>query len=211
MKVFQIKSKPHDNERLSQFLTEKFICIGWPGIGDLSQADKDEIRKRMANEFKVTGHQLGNWLGQVNCFVNTMKKGNIILLTENEWAHIGILGEYVYLNKYDNDQDGMCHRRNVEWINTVKISDLSTTIQKFLSNRNAVSKYPEPYEVSDLQKHIKNKVTKDISNTTAFNSTKIDELVEEAIKVIEEELKSIDPDRRLKAASILLCHKGNII
>lgn len=91
---------------------------------------------------------------QVDCFVNTMEKESIILITENDLAHIGIIEDYEYLPEYDNEQDAMCHRRSVEWVSTVKKSDLIIPIQNFLSNRDAaVSQYPEPYDVHECRKN----------------------------------------------------------
>ena len=61
-----MKTKPHNIHRFQQFIKENFVCIGWPGIGDLHGVNKDEIRNRISNEYGYTGHKLGNALGQVN-------------------------------------------------------------------------------------------------------------------------------------------------
>lgn len=123
------------------------MCIGWPGIGDLDQVDKDELRERLAETYKTSGHKLGNILilGQVNCFVNTIRNGDLILITDKSWAHIGILGDYDYKDKYDNDVDGMCHRRPVEWRAHVKIDDLGASIQQLLKNQNTICQFPAPF------------------------------------------------------------------
>ena len=116
MNIFQMKTKPHGVERLRQFVDEKFVCIGWPGIGNLQQVSKDEIRKRLEATYQSSGHKLGNMLGQVNCFVNAMQKGDLVLITEKDWVHIGIVGDYEYHQNYDNDVDGKCHMRSVQWL-----------------------------------------------------------------------------------------------
>jgi predicted Mrr-cat superfamily restriction endonuclease len=211
MNIFQMKTKPHDRERLSEFIKDNFVCIGWPGIGNLEKADIDEIRRRIADKYNVSGHQLGNWLGQVNCFVNTMKKDDVVLITEKDSAHIGILGDYEYLSQLDNDQDGACHRRSVKWVNTVKIAVLDPKIQRLLSNRNAVSQFSEAFTASGLQVYLdKNYIIADSNSISLANSEKVNELFQEALRVLEEELKSSDPDRKLKAASELLRLKNNL-
>lgn len=204
MNVFQMKTKPHDIEHIREFIDENFVCIGWPGIENLQQVNKDEIRDRLKKVYNVTGHRLGNMLGQVNCFVNTMRKGDIVLITERDWANIGVLGDYDYNLQYDNGQDGMCHRRNVEWITRIMIKDLDSSIRRLLSNRNIISQYPDTIEASGLKKYISSQ-----SPVSKINSSKLEDLFLNALEVLEEELKSSNPDRRLKAATELLRLKSN--
>lgn len=204
MNIFQLKTRPHGNDRVQEFIKENFVCIGWPGIDNLSNVSKDEIRDRLAQKYKLSGHSLGNQLGQVNCFVNTMKQGDIVLITEKDWTHIGIIGDYQYVQRYDNDSEGMCHRRPVEWKTTVKTDELETSIQRLLNNRNTICQFPDPFETAGLEKHL-NKLSP-ISQT---NTDKLNILFEEALNVLEVELKSQDPERRLKAATELLRLKNH--
>lgn len=204
MNVFQIKTKPHGNERIREFIDEEFICIGWPGLQNLDQVSKDEIRNRLGKVYNVSGHKLGNCLGQVNTFVNTMKKSDIVLITEKDWTYIGIIGAYEYHQQYDNDKDGMCHRRTVEWINRILTSELESSIQKLVSNRNTICEYPDNFEASGLEKYLKKQ-----STTDKKDSLRLDDLFHDALVILEEELKSSDPDRRLKAATELVRLKHN--
>lgn len=199
MNIFQIKTKPHGIERFNEFISENFICIGWPGIGNLQHENKDEIRTRLENRYNIIGHKLGNALGQVNTFVNTMKKDDVVLIGEREWAYIGIVGDYKYEQCFDNDIDGMCHRRTVEWINKILIKDLNSSIQKLLSNRNTICQYPETIKSSELDAYIKKQ-----SHVSVENSLRLEELFSNALDVLEAELKSEDPERRLKAATELI-------
>lgn len=204
MNIFQMKTKPHGIERLRQFIDEKFVCIGWPGIGNLQQASKDEIRKSLEAAYESSGHRLGNMLGQVNCFVNTMQKGDIVLITEKDWVHIGIVGDYEYHQNYDNDADGMCHVRSVQWIGREMINNCESSIQRLLSNRNTICQYPEPIELSGLQKYIDKQVPENKER-----ESKLEELFNTAIEILAEELNSSDPERRFKAAIELLRLKNN--
>jgi predicted Mrr-cat superfamily restriction endonuclease len=204
MDIFQIKTKPHGIERVREFIDEKYVCIGWPGIGNLEQANKDEIRCRIQSFYKISGHKLGNSLGQVNTFVNTMKKGDVVFITHKDRAHIGIVGDYKYQQQFDNDKDGMCHRRSVEWINNILICDLESSIQRLLSNRNTICQYPETIELSGLDKYLSKH-----SPASKETSSKLEDLFKSALMILEEELKSTDPDRRLKAASELIRLKNN--
>lgn len=204
MKIFQMKTKPHGTERFRKFIDEKFVCIGWPGIGDLTQVSKDEIRDRLEKTYHKTGHKLGNALGQVNTFVNTMNTGDVVIIAEKDWAYIGTVGNYTYMSQYDNDQDGMCHRRSVEWTDRIHSSNLESGIQRLINNRNTICEYPESIEKSGLDKVIVKKPV-----ISKENSTMLDNLFKDALKILEDELKSTDPDRRLKAATELLRLKNN--
>lgn len=204
MNIFQMKTKPHGIPRLRQFIDEKFVCIGWPGIDNLENVDKNEIKKRLAEEYGYTGHKLGNALGQVNTFINTMQKGDIIIITERDWAYIGTVGEYVYEQKYDNYQDGMCHRRSVEWSDKILINSLDSSLQRLLSNRNTICQYPESVEDSGIDNILGKQPLLNKENTA-----KLESLFEEALAILENELKSEDPERRIKAATELIRLKNN--
>ncbi len=206
MNIFQMKTKPHDIERFKQFLEENFICIGWPGIGNLQGVSKEEIRKRLAAEKKVSGHKLGNMLGQVNCFVNAMQKDDLVLITEKNWVHIGIVGDYEYCQKFDNALDGMCHRRSVRWIAREIINNCESSIQRLLSNRNTICQYANPVEQSGLGKYIDKQFP-----DTKERESKLEELFDIAIEILGEELKSSDSEHRVKAAIELLRLKKNLI
>lgn len=204
MNIFQMKTKPHGIERINEFLGENFICIGWPGIGNLEQEDKDQIRNRLERVYNISGHRLGNALGQVNTFVNTMKKDDVVLIVEKNWAHIGIVNNYNYVKHYDNDIEGMCHRRDVKWVNKILINDLNSSIQKLLSNRNTICQYPETIKASELDVFLKKGLS-----ISGENSAKLEALFCSALNILEEELKSEDSDRRLKAATELIRLKNN--
>lgn len=204
MNIFQMKTKPHGIERVREFIEGNFVCIGWPGIGNLEQTSKDEIRNRLEKTYGYTGHRLGNALGQVNTFVNTMRTGDAVIIVERDKAYIGTVGDYRYEVQYDNTQDAMCHRRSVEWTDRILITNLEGSIQRLISNRNTICQYPESIEESGLDKIL--------GKTPSFNkedSVKLDRLFCEALTVLEEELKSTDPDRRLKAAAELIRLKSN--
>lgn len=204
MNIFQMKTKPHGIERFRQFIDEGFVCIGWPGIGNLEQASIDEIRSRIKETYKYEGHKLGNALGQVNTFVNTMKTGDIVFIVENDYAHVGKVRGYTYEKQYDNNNDGMCHRRSVEWLDRILINELDIGIQKLISNRNTICKYPQSIEESQLSKLVGTQAP-----INRENLGKLEELFNNALTILEDELKSTDPERRLKAATELIRLKRN--
>lgn len=199
MNIFQMKAKPHGHEKLEEFLSQDYICIGWPGIGNLSDVSKDEIRERLENKYQETGHKLGYSLGQVNGFVNTMEKNDVVLVKDKEMVHVGIVGEYEYKAEFDNDTDGVCHRRSVEWKEIVPFSKLNNDIQGFVNNRHTISQFPKPIESEDIEELLYKK-----ESITQNEKEKLDSLFNQALDILQDELKSEDPERRLKAASELI-------
>ena len=142
MNIFQIKTQPHGIERIDLFLTQDFVCIGYPGIGNLTNVDTDEIRDRLREQKKCNGSRLGNYLGVVNTFVNTMKKEDIVLISEGSWVHIGKLDDYQYESNFETE--GMCHRRCVNWLGKVKKDNLNEYVRELLRNRSIVTKFKHP-------------------------------------------------------------------
>lgn len=205
MNVFQIKTKPHGIERVDEFINESFCSIGWPGIENLNGVSKDEIRTRLEKSYGYSGHKLGNALGQINAFKNTIKPNDIVFIVEKDMAHIGILEDYYYVQKFDNSVDGNCHRRNVKWINKIPVRDLSIDIQKFLGNRNTICQYPKTLTDEELdlfltEKESNQEIKKELTMIENDRNQKFNNLFEMALSVLEEELESQDLERRLKAA-----------
>jgi hypothetical protein len=98
----------------------------------------------------------------------------------------------------------MCHRRSVEWIDRIHSTNLDSSIQRLINNRNTICEYPEPIEESGLDKLLGKRPA-----MSKENSIKLDQLFNDALKVLEEELKSTDPERRLRAAAELLKLKNS--
>ena len=204
MHIYQMKTKPNGIERVGDFLRDGFVCIGWAGLGDLTGATRSDIKERLASAYGLTGHRLGNALGQVNTFVNTMQEGDVVLVKEGERVHIGVVGPYSYDGRYDNESDAMCHRRHTQWLGFVKREELNASVQRILANMNVICQYPLPFEESGLGQYVgEYRPTPNLSRSTP-NQSRLDGLLEEALKVLEEELRSEDPDRRLRAATELL-------
>lgn len=205
MRIFRMRTIPHGIERFQMFMDESFVCIGWPGLGNLENTTKDELRNLIATAFKATGHKAGHTLGQVNAFVNTMQKGDIVIIANKGYAYFATVGDYEYEPKFDNDTDGMCHRRRVKWLGKLPQNELNASMQSLLRNRNTIAEYPNTFEESGLENLLRGLPL--INNQ---DGTKLDSLFEAALNILEEELKSEDPDRRLKAATELIRLKKGV-
>jgi predicted Mrr-cat superfamily restriction endonuclease len=208
--IFQLKSRPHGIERGKLFLDEGFVCIGWPGIGNLEGINREGIRERLEQAYGYTGQQLGAYTGAVNTFVNVIQERDIILVPVGVIVHIGIVGPYYYESAYDN-QEGMCHRRSVEWIATVAKSNLNHNVIEFVKNRGIITKFSGTFEEAELGVFLD--LESDESNPFVLSPAKESSLKSElfsediqnkAKEVIMSLLESKDPEMRFKAAAEIL-------
>lgn len=208
--VFQIKTKPEEIERIAEFLTPDensygFVAIGWPGIGNLSGCDREEIRLRLGREYNYSNtRKLGYDLGVVDAFVNVMNEDDIILVRDGETVWVGTLGTY----HFDPDMDhrgGMPHQRKVQWVTSVPRRDLDPKIQQFVANRNTLSQFPYSIEESGLDPLIVSGAgLSQVSGGWRSSGNFDAEVVERARGIVEEYLSSADPVLRFQAAKTIL-------
>ncbi|PET75427.1 hypothetical protein CN514_04135 [Bacillus sp. AFS001701] len=200
--IFQMKSKPHGTERFNEFVGTSengpsFVAIGWPEIGDLTSVSKDEIRERLEKKYNYQGQQLATYLGAVNAFVNTMKKDDLVLISNHlDQVFVFQVGNYQYIEELDNDVDGMCHQREAELLIILNKADLNSELQELLRNRGTITQFKYPYERSGLKKWLEDPDEKP--------DVYLNELVNKALGVLEKELLSEDSMTRVTAAAEIL-------
>lgn len=119
--VWMLRAKQHGNNRISEFLEDNIIAIGWPQIGNLSKLGKEEIRKEIiSNEYYRnkydTKRKLSMAVSQVQRFVIEMNIGDYVIVPDLEDIYIGIIAsDYMYVENLDNDIEGYPHQRKVEF------------------------------------------------------------------------------------------------
>jgi predicted Mrr-cat superfamily restriction endonuclease len=175
------------------------VAIGWPGIGDLTGVEKDEIRERLARVYKYEDQSLATNLGSVNAFVHTMQAGDIVLIAEGDYVHIGIVGDYEYDESLE--PEGMCHKRHCIWKSTVKKSDFNTEVQSLLRNRTSITKFPHPFSVAEIDRYLgENQVLFRVNHATTQQGTV--DLAGKALAVLQSYLD--DEEHNLTAAIEIL-------
>lgn len=199
MHIFQLKSKPHKIERLPLFLKQGFISVGYPGLGSLTDATVEQIEEKLAQAYpEFQGQSLAFHKGMVNAFVNTMQANDIVLIADGDDVHIGKIGQYHYDSDFDNDEEGMCHRRSVEWLSTVQRHYLNDKVQEFLKNRATITKFKYPIEDADLEPFLSG----DAKGLAHLQSKA--QVYEKAWDVLVKALESEDEKIRVRAAIAIL-------
>lgn len=197
MKLFQMKTEPLGVQRLQEFLQDNYVCIGYTGIGDLENIDKESMRRRLLQSGADEGLELEASLESLELFVHIMQDGDYVLITDEQWAYLGDLGDYFYDEASDNTGDGRCHRRGVTWLMSVPIAELNHTVREWMAEEGLVSQYPGPLPGvnPDLW----------IAGSSEAKAGKVDaETLAEALAVLKSALYSEDAERRERAAIAIL-------
>lgn len=203
MNIFQVKSKPGNVERITEFIRDKFVAIGWTETGSLKGADKETIRKKL-EEMGYKDQSLRTNLGTVNSFVNTMSAEDVVLVTEGDIVHIGILDDYDWEDKYTDIR--CAHMRPVVWKAKVKKSDLNSEVQALLRNGTSVTKFKHPFQVAELEKYLENNETAENREQSAAPvvNEQYNDIAEKTLKTLEGLLNSENEQIKLEAAKELL-------
>jgi predicted Mrr-cat superfamily restriction endonuclease len=204
MKLFQLKANPHEIDRMAEFLKDNFICIGWPGLGDLENVSKDELRDKLARVYKVVGQELEDRLEEISTFVHAMQDGDYVLVANDDSVHLGDLGDYYYVENSDTEEEGRCHRRGVTWLKSLPRAELNGVLQEFLSQQGAITKFEHSVSVEQLEYWLSN--AKEDSSATGDRIEVSTEMIEEALAILKLAMLSDDVERRERAAIAILGH-----
>lgn len=105
MSVWLVRGgKTGEHER--RFLDDGCIYLNWEELQeDLSHLTSwDLVKEALRKTFSDSGeHRLGNWTGQIDAFLNRMKKGDVVVTPlKQSWGAIAIgevVGEYQHIAK----------------------------------------------------------------------------------------------------------------
>lgn len=206
MMLFQMKTAPLGVERIAEFLEDNYVSVGYPGLGDLEGADRDEIRKRLIESGISQNAEIETALENLNTFIHEMQDGDYVVVADGEWAHLGDLGDYFYADRYDQAEDGRGHRRGVTWLKSLPYASLNPLVSRLLAEDAVISRYTGtlPSARLDLWLTGSNPDTADAAGRSWVNSRVDDGIIAEALAVLREALHSDNPERRERAAIAIL-------
>ncbi|MNB73423.1 hypothetical protein D3C75_200320 [compost metagenome] len=203
MKLFRITTLPMGVERIGEFLENNYICIGYPGTGDLEHAGPEEMLARLLKSGAYKGPELEEAVVNLNLFVHEMQDGDYVLIADGQWVHLGDLGDYFYDETGDTPEDGRCHRRGVTWLRSIPQSALNPEAAELLADESLISRYRGTLPAARLELWIEGKGLAD--SVADGKRNLVDEItVAKAVSVLKEALHSDDADRRERAAIAIL-------
>lgn len=157
-----IRPKPHGHNRLQDFLEKNIVGIGWPGIGKLSEIEsKSDIWKRLEKvgcTENRSNRAIAQDVGTIYRFTKEMKKDDYVLVPNGSEIYIGKVLEDnpIYIKELDNDIDGFCHQRKIEWFfNKKNINKKVMTSRLYDSFKGQSTLFSTWFE--DVEELIKNK------------------------------------------------------
>ncbi len=197
--LYQFTSKPNGTERITEFLEDNFISLGWPGIGNLEDVSREELKSRLASVCEYKGQQLVDEVNALSEFVHTMQDGDYVLVADNNKVHLGDVGDYYYVEPSDTPEEGMGHRRGVTWLASIPRVELNAAVQELLEHRDPIVRFNQPFSNSQLDRWISH--TKgDVLKTIQVDP----ETIGEALDILKQAMRSEDADRRERAAIAIL-------
>lgn len=200
MRIFMLRSKPHNVERIDIFLEKNLVAIGWSDTGDLTGASKEDIRNSLKS-LGYEGQSLLTNLGMVNSFINTMREGDLVLVREGEIVHVGKVGKYMWNDEYLDKH--MAHTRSTEWLAHVPFNELNAEIQSLLKNIRTICKFKGDLEQSGLGRYLADEGS--IIADLTINDKQRESLLANTFDVLKELMNSAEDETvRLEAAKELL-------
>ncbi len=129
-----VRPFPHGTKRLDEFKTQNIVAVGWPGIGDLTNKSRENIKKILSGEpYQLNGLELGNAYATIDIFVNRMQVGDFILTPDGDDIYFGeITSDYYMESSVNNDNTGYPHQRKVKWLNSTLRKSLSMPLRSSL-------------------------------------------------------------------------------
>lgn len=166
-KAWLVRPNPNNIPRITEFLKNNIVAVGWPGIGDLTSESRQQIKSILEGDpYNYKSLELGNAYATIDIIVNQISIGDIILVPNGDDIYFAeITSAYLYDPSKDNNPDGYPHQRRVKWLTgAIPRNNLPMQLRSSLRVHRATA---------DLSKH--NKLIEALSQ----GRTDVEEFVEE--------------------------------
>jgi len=233
MDLYQMKSNPLGHDRIEQFLRDNFVSIGFPGIGDLESLGRAALEERLRQAYPGQEQKLNEWVHELRAFVHEMQDGDHLLVAHEEIVYLGDVGDYYYVEAFDSETEGTCHRRGVTWLAAIRRAELNAKVLELLDLPGAIARFQYSYSAAQLKPFVLNGSTEKIapvpelatSPCPPLTSVPVDkqtieearlavdkQTIEEALSILKQAMSCEDAERRERAAiAILQYAKGPLV
>lgn len=200
MSLWMVRAFPGDTDCMTEFLEENIIAVHW-GIGDLTGCStKDHIAKVVAQS-NLKPRDASLKTGLLDRFVNKMKLEQYCIVPYKEVFYVAKIKSDYY---FDPNSKKFEHQRKVEWLfdkepfGREELPDALQTSIKTQLGLADMSQH-EPVFIKYLNKKLGLDSFDNLDEENSIN-IELNSLLIDALKIIKDEIKSDDPNRRLKAA-----------
>lgn len=133
-KAWLVRPNPHDKNRIKEFKSQNIVAIGWPGIGDLNNNSREDLKNLLSGTpYNLKGLALGNAYATIDIFVNQIEPGDLILCPNGDDIYFGVItSNYTFEPSVDNDALGYPHQRSIEWHSNKARNELSKELRSSL-------------------------------------------------------------------------------
>lgn len=129
-----------ENNALSD--EDPHICIGWSGLGDLSDVDsREELSALYDGKYEKNSRGKGQDVGQIWRFLHDMNVGDYVIFAEHSVFHIGrIASDYYYDDSENpNQSSDYTNIRKVRWLKkNISRNELSDNMHHSLKTAMSV-------------------------------------------------------------------------
>lgn len=147
--TWMLRPSPHDENRMTEFLSNNFIAIGWFGIGNLKNVPREQLKVILSQPpYQLASLELGNAYATVDIFVNQMNIDDIVLVPNGDEIHFCIIkSDYFFDPIYDSNQTGYSHQRKVEWLSSIQRKNLPMDVRSSLKAHRTATNLTKHHEM----------------------------------------------------------------
>ncbi|WP_219834849.1 hypothetical protein [Paenibacillus sp. R14(2021)] len=198
MHLFRMKATLDGESRMPEFLAHNYICFGKPGIGNLEQRSRSELTAQLA-EAPLDDQERRQQLKDYCTFAYEMQDGDYVVVDDGAYVHVGDVGDYYYLDSFDNDEDRSGHRRGVTWLRSLQREEVHPELAAFLGQAGEIGIFGHPLTDGGLE-HLLSKPAAEPGRAGFIDEATI----QEALGILRAAMRSEDAERRERAAIAIL-------
>lgn len=193
---------------MKSYLEDHFISIGWPRLGDLEHAGENETVQGLRQYYGLEGTALIAAADTIRLFAMDMQDGDYVLVIHDNGIVLGDLGDYYYIEDPQSEESKLCHRRGVTWLKRMGMNELPPSLQAFLREEDGeVGKFCRPISAAEAESWTA--VETAVTGGGGRSMPAVDEeLVREALLILQEAMRCSEAERRERAAIAILQYAG---
>ncbi|SDX57034.1 hypothetical protein [Paenibacillus sp. CF384] len=197
MQLFRMRVESEGKNGLAEFVENHYISCGRPGIGDMSGLTEAELAAALVEGAGLDGSELVSEVEAHYAFAQVMQDGDYIIVGDSDRMYLGDLGDYYYLDDFDNEADQSGHRRGVTWLRSLHGEELQPELLAFLEQEGKLGMFGRAVSKEQLERLL--------AGQAPAGTRLVDEVtVQEALDILKAAMRSEDVERRERAAVAIL-------